>query len=145
MIGEAGGAQGRHHGRVGVVQLDTVDAVEPHRRQAAAGNELREARRRGDEFVGVGGGRQEGAPAALQVGGERSPVQDDVGAGDAACRAVAAAGSGHASAAPWGLAGSVAASTTVTISSPSPTSRSDRSRSTAPGRANWAPPRPSTK
>ncbi len=52
---------------------------------------------------------------------------------------------GHANVAPYGWAGSVAAST---INAPSPASagsRSERRRSTAPGRANWAAPSPATK
>ena len=59
----------------------------------------------------------------------------------------AATGSGQSRAAPYGLAGSAAASTTA-----SPTSRSvsgawanARTRSTAPAVANWAAPNPSTK
>src|SRR3954451_20108966 len=56
--------------------------------------------------------------------------------------------SGQGSAAPYGLAGSVAASTTAAIlsSGSAPTSReNDRSRSTAPGPPNWAAPREPTK
>src|SRR5438034_4293445 len=58
--------------------------------------------------------------------------------------ALAPARFGHGRAAPYGCAGSAAASTSASGSSPS-RGRSSRSRSTAPPRANWAPPRPSTK
>src|SRR5579884_951540 len=51
---------------------------------------------------------------------------------------------GHGSAAPYGWAGSAAASTSGSGSSSS-RGRSSRRRSTAPGRANCAPPSPSTK
>src|SRR5437763_159407 len=50
---------------------------------------------------------------------------------------------GHGRAAPYGLAGSDAASTNVTGSPAG--SAIPRIRSTAPGWANWAPPSPSTK
>src|SRR4051794_3425707 len=57
---------------------------------------------------------------------------------------------GQSSAAPYGCAGSVAARITGAGASSgcsvgSGTSRADRRRSTAPGRANWAAPRPETK
>ena len=52
---------------------------------------------------------------------------------------------GHGSAAPYGWAGSAAASTSALGSSSSRPPRSSRSRSTAPGSANCAPPSPSTK
>ena len=64
-----------------------------------------------------------------------------------ACRAVAAsaAEAGHLSVAPYGFAGSVAASTATSGASFPPASRSDRSRSSAPGSENCVAPSPATK
>ena len=52
---------------------------------------------------------------------------------------------GQGTEAPYGCAGSAAARTNTSCSSAVLSVRSSRSRSTAPGNANCAPPRPSTK
>ena len=108
------------------------------------------------EGEGVDGGSEDGRvvgigqqrPAApLDVQDEVAVDQHDHGAGLAAgpvASRTSPGRSGQGRAAPYGLAGSAAASTWVSGGSTAARS-SARIRSTAPGSANWAPPSPSTK
>ena len=115
-------------------------------RRAASASDC--GRRR--EQVGVVGPGEQGAAAALDVERERAVDQDDQRAGLAPGPVAAArrsSRSGQGSAAPYGLAGSVAASATASglRRVGRRTSAKVRSRSIAPAVPNWAAPRPSTK
>src|SRR4029450_8342821 len=86
-----------------------------------------------------------GPLAGAAGGGPARPGRGGPGARSRCASRVlpAAVRSGQARAAPYGLAGSAAASTWVWGEDGG--SVRARRRSTAPGTANWAPPRPSTK